>query len=108
MEGENSFDWTQMEAIDLCVKVESVCPKFGCHVGLTGGLLYKSGVRKDCDIIFYRIRQCDKIDMDGLWNALNQIGLIKTSGFGWCYKAKFFGKSVDCFFPEEGEGEYTP
>ena len=103
--------WTQPEAIALCVSVEGICPAYGCHVALTGGLLYKNGNRKDCDLLFYRIRQRSEIDMDGLWSALDEIGLVKLSGFGWCYKAKFKGKSVDCFFPEEqqdGDSEYTP
>lgn len=39
--------WTQKEAIELCVKIEAICPKYGCHVALTGGLLYKEGERKD-------------------------------------------------------------
>lgn len=41
--------WTQREAIDLCIKLERIAPAFGAHVALTGGLLYKSGQRKDCD-----------------------------------------------------------
>src|ERR1035437_5571090 len=56
--------WTQTEAIELCVKVEAICPKYGCHVALTGGLLYKQGKRKDCDLLFYRIRQVEQIDFD--------------------------------------------
>lgn len=98
--------WTQAQAIDLCVKVESICQEFGCHVALTGWLLYKFGERKDCDILFYRIRQRSEIDMDGLWPALERIGFVKVSGFGWCYKATYEGKAVDCFFPEEQSGEY--
>lgn len=98
--------WNQSEAISLCQNVEAVCPPCGCHVALTGGLLYKSGERKDCDLLFYRIRQWDKIDMDSLWTALNAIGVEKISGWGWCYKARFNGKPIDCFFPEEqGAGE---
>lgn len=102
----NSQKWTQAEALALCVAVEKVCPAFGCHVALTGGLLYKEGARKDCDLLFYRIRQVKEIDQTGLWGALDKIGLSKVSGFGWCHKAKFLGKSVDCFFPEEQGGEY--
>lgn len=93
--------WTQAEAIALCAAVEAVCPQFGCHVALTGGLLYKTGPRKDCDLLFYRIRQTPKIDIDGLWAALAEIGLTVLRGFGWCYKAKYQGRGVDCFFPEE-------
>ena len=51
------MNWTQQHAIELCKRIESVCPRYGCHVALTGGLLYKDGPRKDCDILFYRIRQ---------------------------------------------------
>lgn len=100
--------WTQQEAIELCVKVEAICPKYGCHVALTGGLLYKQGTRKDCDLLFYRIRQVDAIDFDGLWDALDEIGLEMVSGFGWCYKGKYNGKAVDMFSPEEQGGEYNP
>ena len=99
--------WTQVEAVDLCTKIEVVCPLFGCHVALTGGTLYKQGPRKDCDLLFYRIRQVKRIDLDGLWKALRDIGLNKMSGHGWCYKAVYKGKNVDCFFPEEQEGEYN-
>jgi hypothetical protein len=100
--------WTQSEAVDLCKKIESICPEFGCHVALTGGLLYKEGTRKDCDILFYRIRQVKEINLEALWQALKQIGFEKVSGFGWCYKAVYQGKAVDCFFPEEQEGDYKP
>lgn len=93
--------WTKEEAIKLCVAIEAVCPAFGCHVALTGGSLYKTGPRKDADILFYRIRQVPKIDMDGLWGALLKIGVQKLSGCGWLYKAEWFGMPIDFFFPEE-------
>ena len=98
--------WTQPEAIALCRQIEAICPNFGCHVALTGGLLYKDGPRKDCDILFYRIRQVEEIDIDGLFNALGNIGVNKIGGFGWCHKAEFEGRAIDCFFPEEQDGEY--
>ena len=98
--------WTQQQAIELCKKVEAICPQFGCHVALTGGLLYKDGERKDCDLLFYRIRQIAEIDFEGLFSALALIGLVKVSGFGWCHKATYEGKNVDMFSPEEeGEGQ---
>lgn len=89
----------------MCEVLESVVPEYGAHVALTGGCLYKTGrhgnaVRKDCDILLYRIRQRKCIDMDGMWAALAMLGFLKVSGFGWCYKATYFGKPVDCFFPE--------
>lgn len=104
----NDTFWTLDDAIKLCTEIEAICPKFGCHVALTGGLLYKQGPRKDLDILFYRIRQRKEIDFDGLWAALLTIGFEKTSGFGWCYKATYCGRKVDCFSPEEQGGEYVP
>lgn len=99
--------WTREEALDFCFAIEAVCPAFGCHVALTGGLLYKEGPRKDCDILFYRIRQVDKIDTDGLFKALElSLGLERYKGFGWVHKGTYMGKEVDMFFPEEDDGEY--
>lgn len=102
--------WTQSEAIELCRRIEAHCPKFGCHVALTGGLLYKDGERKDCDILFYRIRQWGEINLEGLWEYLESIGVHRVTGFGWCFKATYNQKPIDCFFPEEqalpGEPEY--
>lgn len=102
--------WMQSEAIELCRKIEQVCPEYGLHVALTGGTLYKDGKRKDCDILFYRIRQVEleDIDTDALFAALEEkIGLKKVSGYGWCHKAIYQGKNIDCFFPEEtGNEEY--
>lgn len=97
--------WSLTDAVALCKKIEAVCPPFGCHVALTGGALYKDGPRKDLDILFYRVRQIDQIDEAGLFDALAQIGLVKVGGFGWCHKAKYGERNVDCFFPEE-DGEY--
>jgi hypothetical protein len=89
----------------MCVILESVTPDHGAHVGLTGGTLYKKGQRKDCDVLFYRIRQRKCIDMDAMWKELELHDFIKVSGFGWCYKAAYKGKPVDCFFPEGARDE---
>lgn len=93
--------WTQKEALELCVLVESFAPKFGCHVALTGGTLYKGGERKDCDIMLYRIRQWKQIDASGLFEALRSNGIDTYKHFGWCHKARYKGRDVDLFFPEE-------
>lgn len=99
--------WTQAEAIALCRMVELVAPAFGCHVALTGGLLYKEGTRKDCDLVFYRIRQVEKIDVAGLCTALSRLGIgVKSPEPSWCIKASFDGKPIDCFFPEQAGGDY--
>lgn len=97
--------WTQSEAVALCRKIEEICPQYGCHVALTGGTLYKDGERKDCDILFYRIRQVEEINFGGLLDGLRDIGINYASGFGWCVKFDCDGKNIDAFFPEE-QGEY--
>lgn len=94
-------NWTQQEAIALCKQIEPLCPQFGCHVALTGGLLYKEGTRKDCDLLFYRIRQNSRIDKVGLFNALLAVEVQHARGHGWIHKCLWRGKGVDCFFPEE-------
>ena len=101
------MNWTQEEAIQLCREIHPLTHKFGCYVGLSGGCLYKDGPRKDCDLLFYRIRQAPEIDVDGLFAALGGIGLERISGFGFCYKCEYQGKKVDCLFPEE-PGDYLP
>jgi hypothetical protein len=92
-------------AITICREVEAGCSKFGCHVALTGGTLYKDGDRKDLDILFYRIRQVKEIDYDGLFSYLVSIGFKKPVGFGWIFKSNFSGIPIDIFFPEEKSGE---
>lgn len=93
--------WTLSDAVALCREVEKICPPFGCHVALTGGCLYKDGGRKDCDLLFYRIRQRN-IDYLGLWAALREIGLtrLNETGPSWCCKARYAGRNVDCLFPD--------
>jgi hypothetical protein len=101
--------WTQPEAVELCKRVEAICPKFGCHVALTGGLLYKDGERKDCDLLFYRIRQVKEINIEGLWGALEEvIGFTEIKSWGWCYKTLLNGKKLDFFMPEEQEDSPYP
>lgn len=115
MEANNHY-WTLMEAVELCRKIEEIAPKFGCHVALTGGTLYKDGKRKDLDLLFYRIRQVDSIDKEGLFGALGALNISVTSGFGWLHKAVIAEpdgkgsytafKNIDLFFPEEDGGGY--
>lgn len=97
--------WTQAEAIELAIAIEAVCPAYGCHVALTGGLLYKPGARKDADFLFYRIRDWDEVDVSGLFGALAEIGIVQDKDHGWCKKAAYQGKPIDFFFPDD-DGSY--
>lgn len=107
------MNWTQAEVIELCRKIEAVCPAAGCHVALTGGTLYKDGARKDADILFYRIRQVDEIDMELLEEELGKIGVQMRAGnrSGWVIKADYRkpgqlrSKGLDLFFPDF-DGKY--
>ncbi len=101
----NPLYWTQDIAIELCKQIESICPEYGVHVALTGGCLYHEGERKDCDILFYAIRQT-KPDFFGLWKALETIGILLLKDHGFCIKAKYFEKSIDIFWPEADYGQY--
>jgi hypothetical protein len=97
--------WTLDEAIEVCKIIEGISPEYGFHVALTGGLLYKEGGRKDCDLLLYRIRERHNPDWSGLWDALKQSGIVLNADFGWCKKAVWKGKQIDIFDPE-ATGEY--
>ena len=92
--------WHLSDAVNLCKVLEEIAPEFGAHVALTGGTLYKEGLRKDCDVLFYRIRQVDSIDQEGLFKALSTVGLTVIKDHGWCVKCRYQEKPVDVFFPE--------
>jgi hypothetical protein len=105
--------WTLDEAVRLCRLVEAVAPPHGCHVALTGGCLYKAGERKDLDLLFYRVRQVEKIDWISLLESLETIGFSIVGRHGWVVKAKYNDKPIDIFFPEtpdkiEIEDNHTP
>lgn len=86
--------------------IELIAPKYGAHVALTGGALYKTGLRKDADILFYRIRQAERIELRGLFEALEEVGIHIGLDYGWVVKAIYERKkgeepfAIDFFLPE--------
>lgn len=92
--------WTRDQAIELCTKIEAFAPRFGFHVALTGGLLYKRGARKDADILFYEIRGSEKHDYEGLLDALQSIGIVLGDDYGFIHKASYRGRNIDFMLPE--------
>lgn len=103
--------WTLMEAVALCTAIHEIpAQKFHCHPALTGGLLYKSGPRKDCDIVIYQRGDVGgerlPIDWPGLWAALDGIGLKLVMDYGYVKKCIYHGKMVDVFDPTQNGGNY--
>jgi formylmethanofuran dehydrogenase subunit E len=98
---ETATPWDPDFAVELCRLIEGIAPKYGAHVALTGGCLYKDGPRKDCDILFYRIRQTDNIDQGGLVKELAEHGMKIGKVHGWVIKASWEDRPVDLFFPEQ-------
>jgi len=97
----DSTFWTQEEAVGFCRMAEALAQDCGCHVALTGGALYKEGPRKDCDLIFYRIRQVDQVDVEKLLRMLTVVGVKVGKVYGnWLIKATYMGRSLDFMFPE--------
>lgn len=88
-------------AVAVCKEVESAISHLNCHVALTGGALYKRGMRKDLDLLFYRVRQAEHPSKEEILGALKLRGFeITDRQFNWCVKSKFYGADVDLFFPE--------
>jgi hypothetical protein len=101
--------WIQREALDLVKKIEAFAPNYGYHVGLTGGILYKEGERKDIDIIFYPHNDPNNVpDEKGLIDALLcNMGIVVEDHMycGWLRKARYFMKNLDLFFMTRIKGE---
>jgi len=94
-------EWSRQDAITLCIAIEQISPTYGCHVALTGGLLYKTGPRKDADIVLYRIRQVEQIDFDGLFRALkDELSIEQLEDHGFCKKAIYEGREIDFLCPD--------
>ena len=92
--------WTQIEALKLCKEIEVFAPLYGFHVALTGGLLYKSGPRKDADILFYHVGKVAPMDVDGLIFELEKIGFHAVNRRPFHCKASYKCKPVDIMFPQ--------
>lgn len=102
--------WTQDEAIRLCRELSIVVPATGAFIGLTGGTLYKQGMRKDLDVLLYRCRQVDQINWRELYDTLHNIGIEIVKNHGFVKKAqykvynkalsKYIYKNIDILYPE--------
>ena len=95
-----------MDGVKLCKILHAELAEHGYFPALTGGLLYKNGERKDCDIVIYRHRQkVDHFEMFDIEQLLLNAGLSDLRYFGFVTKASFGNMSVDLFNPESVAGE---
>lgn len=111
MNETNDTPWGLAKAIALCTAIQNLPSQdFSCHPALTGGLLYKEGLRKDCDIVIYqrgdKDGKRDPIDWPGLWAALEGIGLLLENDFGYVKKCRYEGLVVDILDPAQTGGSY--
>ena len=102
-----AMTWTFEQARPLIIKLEMRLPAAGCHVALTGGVLYKFGQRKDLDLIVYRIRQME-IQEDKMVAAFKECEVEIIKRYGWMYKARYRGNGIDILIPESGGSEKYP
>ena len=110
----DALEWlTQVSARNLCVKIEAMCVPHGFHVALTGGCLYKTGLRKDIDLVFYSVRQDRRplqdrrVALEG--EMVSGLGFLLGPCFGWLTKMTApTGHSVDLLYPEYEQGGTYP
>lgn len=97
----NPFFWTQEEAIALCTSLEPIAAKYGGHVALTGGTLYKDGPRKDVDVLIYRSLDEPAFNWWAFFIEIGELfGIAQGIDYGWCKKATTMaGRCIDFFDP---------
>jgi len=81
------------------------------HVGLTGGVLYKEGERKDIDFVVYSHKCFNQIDTNDLAEKLRTLGFTYVTNYGRVIKSVFTTENkeidVDIIVPESKSGEYV-
>jgi hypothetical protein len=106
----SKWDWSIDEAREVCKLINSISLPYNCHPALTGGLLYKDGPRKDCDIVMYQRGDTkgakSEIDWVGLWAALKNVGITLERDYGYCKKCLWKGKMIDILDPTD-DGTYN-
>ena len=95
-------------AVDLCKLLYAELAPQGLFPALTGGCLYKSGNRKDIDVVIYKHRENkDVIDIPSIINDIDGIKLVSSHGF--VTKAIYRNRAIDILFPECGvDSNYAP
>lgn len=95
------------QAVEICKTIHTALG--GAYFpALTGGTLYKEGTRKDIDIVIYRHRELDCVDMQYVAAQLIAVGFTDFTFYGWCTKCKYKGISIDLFNPEDTSCDEYP
>lgn len=104
------YTWVVEEALAIAPIIEAAALSIKCHSALTGGLLYKSGERKDADFLIYRHSSLDmveEIDLEQFFAYLEACpGFKRANGMDRCHKATYNGKPID-FLLETRIGLYA-
>lgn len=109
-------------AITMCKELYNTLKKYDIYPALTGGTLYKEGLRKDIDIIIYKgtsggLLSLDEVIYEGvpisvgsstLHEQFTSVGIEVIQDFGRVVKARWYNTDIDIIFPEAREGEYKP
>lgn len=99
IQSRTKWTWVVEEALAIAPIIEAAAVSIGCHSALTGGLLYKSGERKDADFLIYRHSKPDmveEIDLDQFFAYLEACpGFNRANGMDRCHKATYEGKPID-------------
>lgn len=99
-----SSEWNLQEALAICRFIEPIVRPHNAHIGLTGGCLYSSGLRKDLDVVIYPHGGSGGMDEPGVIKGLAEAGFVMGQRYTRVQKAMWFGKVIDFIFPHH-EGE---
>lgn len=95
----------QRTGIDICKALYEKMLPHGLFPALTGGLLYKYGDRKDCDIVIFRHRQnVQPFETKEINHILEECGFTEIRHYGFVTKAKMGIFDIDIFNPESKSG----
>lgn len=108
-------------AIRICTVLYKLLEPYHVFPALTGGTLYKQGIRKDLDIILYKgssggelygrtLLNINKPLFNKIPKELSEIlsghGFTDLTDYGRVIKCKYEGTYIDLIMPEAPEGVY--
>ena len=87
---------------NLAVILEEAASKYGMHIALTGGQLYKDGHRKDVDFLLYHASNSSQNEaaVINFFRQLHKEGFSNILNFGRVTKMLYEGDSIDVLYPE--------